>query len=274
MEKAKEVYNDLPEDAKELLRELSLESSDVALFISILEDDSQLVASSNLSINAIDTTLRMAGMSSAGIMGIKAAFSTMITTISQWYIPPQVIAAIVVAAILVIAVIIIINWNIIEPYFNQLMSNFLNAAGKFFTAVSNVFTSIYNQALESTVVLVKTISGTIVKFRNLTMNVAKTLERNLNSGDYLLALAVANTPIVISINTYSKSQIMQKYKLGYSSYTVTSSNARAALRDAYPSGTLYNEVNVGFGVYWHWHVKVGGTKVNGVHSFYGLPVKM
>ncbi len=46
------------------------------------------------------------------------------------------------------------------------------------------------------------------KHYNRTVTTFSNIIKNLNSGDYLLALAVANTPIVISINKYSKSQIM------------------------------------------------------------------
>lgn len=58
--------------------------------------------------------------------------------------------------------------------------------------------------LEFIVVLVKIILRIIVKFRNLIMNVVKILERNLNSGDYLLVLVVVNILIVILINKYFK----------------------------------------------------------------------
>ena len=65
----------------------------------------------------------------------------------------------------------------------------------------------------------------------------------MEKGQYILVdgLIQAGAPIPVSIYVYTKSQIMAKYKAGFSSYTPFATDAASALQGAFPTSYLYHE---------------------------------
>lgn len=299
------IYDDMSEDEIAVLKDLANDDEDVSNLVTLLENgfdeevldtetEAECSSVSNgkvvklaAGVAALGACLAGAGLSGASIAAIKGAFSAMLTALKLWFTPTVIKAAIAVAAILVITVVIIVNWDKVEAIFNAIVDFFVQAAGKIASFVKNAMTTIYNKAIESTIAVYNRIDGIKVGFRNATMAYLKHLKNRMNGDEYLLVypLISEGTPLLLSLKTYTKSQIINKYHQGYSSYTPSASSAKSAITAAYPTLYIFSENHADKGGIQlaHYHAsydaahkkrveyKLFGKTVH-VHSFYGLPL--
>lgn len=295
------IYDDMSEDEVAVLKDLANEDEDVSNLVALLENgfeddvlDTETEAEcSSLSngkvvklsagVAALGACLAGAGLSGASIAAIKGAFSAMLAALKLWFTPTVIKAAIAVAAILVITVVIIVNWDKVEAIFNAIVDFFVQAAGKIASFVQKAMTTIYNKAIDSTIVCYKWIDGLKVGFRYLTQALASKLMNELSREKYLLVLDIhGGQPIQCSTKIYTKKQTMAKLKLDYSlsCYTPRSDDAYKVLRDAFPEHSV-THAERGTGEGWqfrHYHVQTFNKETNqkdklgNIHSLYGLPV--
>lgn len=296
------IYDDMSEDEIAVLKDLANDDEDVSNLVALLENgfdeevldtetEAECSSVSNgkvvklaAGVSALGACLAGAGLSGASIAAIKGAFSAMLTALKLWFTPTVIKAAIAVAAILVITVVIIVNWDKVEAIFNAIVDFFVQAAGKIASFVKNAMTTIYNKAIESTIVCYRWIEGLKVGFRYLTQSLATKLMRELGREKYLIVIDVgAGKPIQCSLKTYTKKQTMAQLKLNdtLSCYTPLSNDAYTVLRDAFPAYQV-THAERGKGEGWqfrHYHVRTGYSEETGkeqrlgdIHSLYGLPV--
>lgn len=294
-----DIYDDMSDEEKEILKEMATEDKEISNLVELLEnkfeDDiiqenaecgklsNNKVSKLSAGLAALGSCLAGVGLNSTAIAAIKGAFSAMLTALKLWFTPTVVKAAIAVAAILVITVVIVVNWDKVEGIFDAIVDFFVESAGKIAAFVKNAMTTIYNKAIESTIVLYKWVDGIKVGFRYLTRALADKLSNQLDRGKYLIVLDIkGGQPIQCSTKIYTKKQTMAQLKLDntLSCYTPKSNDAYIVLRDAFPTFSVtHSEIGANKGwQFSHYHVRTGFDETTGkekrlgnIHSLYGLP---
>lgn len=157
------IFDDLSSEEYEVFKTLAEEDTEIAEMLELVENGFEIpsnaeLCSSNTANNVIKlsagvmtigTILSGQQVCQAGIVAIKGAFNSMIATLKAFFVPNVVKGVIITAAILVIATVVVVNWNKIEPVFNQIVNVFVDNAKKLASTVANVFNSIYQTATKS-----------------------------------------------------------------------------------------------------------------------------
>ncbi len=156
-----DIISDIPSEEYQLLQSYAEEDSDIAIFIEMAENDfvgynledktinNPTTATTGALVGAaaagtISSILTSAGVSNIGVVAIKAAYNTMVTTLKLFFVPTAAKAVIITAAILILTTVIIINWDKIVSIFNQIVDIFVSNAKKLASTVSTVFNKIFN----------------------------------------------------------------------------------------------------------------------------------